>query len=206
MNEMMISKKELLDLTGITYGQLYRWKRKKLIPEEWFVKKSSFTGQETFFPKEKILNRIDKILNLKEDRSLDELAETFSPSASELFLSYEKTIAHPLFKAEVVAMYQPLFPDPLNFGDLLGLLICQELLLEGRLTSDEGSRLITFLQTHLSQLPEKLISLVYLRKLGTGFWVLKETSTLLLLEEDAKEIINIALQPYVETLKSAALE
>lgn len=49
MTDDLISKKELLDLTGISYGQLYRWKRKNLIPEEWFIRKSSYTGQETFF-------------------------------------------------------------------------------------------------------------------------------------------------------------
>ena len=55
MEEKLISKKDLLELTGISYGQLYRWKRKKIIPEEWFIKKSVSTGQETFFPMEKIL-------------------------------------------------------------------------------------------------------------------------------------------------------
>ena len=54
MQNESISKKELLELSKISYGQLYRWKRKNLIPEEWFIKKSTFTGQETFFPKEKI--------------------------------------------------------------------------------------------------------------------------------------------------------
>lgn len=49
MDEKLISKKELLRLTGISYGQLYRWKRKNLIPEEWFIRKSTYTGQETFF-------------------------------------------------------------------------------------------------------------------------------------------------------------
>ena len=44
---MLISKKDLLARTGISYGQLYRWKRQNLIPEEWFIKKSTFTGQET---------------------------------------------------------------------------------------------------------------------------------------------------------------
>lgn len=49
MEEQLISKKELLEETSISYGQLYRWKRKNLIPEEWFIRKSTFTGQETFF-------------------------------------------------------------------------------------------------------------------------------------------------------------
>ena len=43
----MISKKDLLIQTNISYGQLYRWKREGLIPEEWFIKKSVSTGQET---------------------------------------------------------------------------------------------------------------------------------------------------------------
>ncbi len=34
MESYLISKRELLELTGISYGQLYRWKRKNLIPEE----------------------------------------------------------------------------------------------------------------------------------------------------------------------------
>jgi DNA-binding transcriptional MerR regulator len=68
-----ISKKELLAETGISYGQLYRWKREGLIPEEWFVKRSSFTGQETFFPRERILERVKAILAMKDGWSLEEI-------------------------------------------------------------------------------------------------------------------------------------
>ena len=77
----MISKKELLEITGISYGQLYRWKREGLIPEEWFIKKSSYTGQETFFSKDKIIDRINSILELKDKYSLDELAKLLSPDS-----------------------------------------------------------------------------------------------------------------------------
>ena len=73
--ENLISKKEVLEKMGISYGQLYRWKRKGLIPESWFVRRSTFTGQETFFPEEKILERIKRIKTLKEDHPLDDLAE-----------------------------------------------------------------------------------------------------------------------------------
>jgi len=75
MNEQkLISKKDALETMGISYGQLYRWKRKGLIPESWFIRQSTFTGQETFFPEEKILGRIGRILSLKESCSLDQLA------------------------------------------------------------------------------------------------------------------------------------
>jgi hypothetical protein len=91
MEEMdLISKKELLQLTNISYGQLYRWKRENLIPESWFIKKSSFTGQETFFQREKILNRVNEILNLKDRYSLEELADMISPELTKrVFYSAE---------------------------------------------------------------------------------------------------------------------
>lgn len=76
---MLISKKDLLAETGISYGQLYRWKRERLIPEEWFIKQSSYTGQETFFPKELILARIKVIQELKDIYSLEEVAKLLSP-------------------------------------------------------------------------------------------------------------------------------
>lgn len=78
----LISKKELLAETGISYGQLYRWKRARLIPEEWFLKQSAFTGQETFFPREQILRRVRVILNAKDQYSLEELAAILSPESS----------------------------------------------------------------------------------------------------------------------------
>lgn len=77
MGEELISKKELLEHYGISYGALYRWKRKGLIPEEWFIKKATVTGQETFFPKELICERVELIQNQKDDFSLDELSKQF---------------------------------------------------------------------------------------------------------------------------------
>jgi len=70
----LISKKDLLIETGISYGQLYRWKREGLIPEDWFIKQSAFTGQETFFPRAEILARIQSILAMKDNHSLGEVA------------------------------------------------------------------------------------------------------------------------------------
>ena len=70
----LISKKDLLARYGISYGALYRWKRKGLIPEEWFIKKSTTTGQETFFPYKLACERIELIQSQKEDILLDELA------------------------------------------------------------------------------------------------------------------------------------
>ena len=75
-NNSLISKKRLLEKYGISYGALYRWKRKGLIPDEWFIKKSTVTGQETFFPEKLVCERIETIQSMKEDFLLDELAMT----------------------------------------------------------------------------------------------------------------------------------
>ncbi len=86
----LISKKDLLAITGISYGQLYRWKRERLIPEEWFIKQSAYTGQETFFPREQILSRIKSILELKDQYSLEELARILSPEKANTKITIEQ--------------------------------------------------------------------------------------------------------------------
>lgn len=80
----LISKKELLDLYGVSYGTLYRWKRMGLIPEEWLVKKSTFTGQETFFNRELICRRFEEILSQKDTVSLEKLSQSFSKRTEEI--------------------------------------------------------------------------------------------------------------------------
>ncbi|HBT94640.1 MAG TPA: hypothetical protein DEB24_00270 [Coriobacteriia bacterium] len=77
-----ISKKALLRETGISYGQLYRWKREGLIPEEWFIKRSASTGQETFFRRERIIGRIEAIKSMKDDKTLSEIREFFENDRS----------------------------------------------------------------------------------------------------------------------------
>lgn len=70
----LISKKELLARFSISYGALYRYKRKGLIPEEWFIKKAAPTGQETYFPEELVCERMALILAARDESSLEELA------------------------------------------------------------------------------------------------------------------------------------
>lgn len=82
--EDLISKKELLQKYGISYGTLYRWKRMGLIPEDWLVKKSTFTGQETFFNRELICTRIEEILSKKDVSPLTEIQKELGKKTEEL--------------------------------------------------------------------------------------------------------------------------
>ena len=71
--EDLISKKEVLEQYGISYGALYRWKRMGLIPEAWFIRKSTTTGQETFFRRDQICPRLELILSRRDGTSLEKL-------------------------------------------------------------------------------------------------------------------------------------
>lgn len=71
----LISKKELLSRYNISYGTLYRWKRMGLIPDDWLVKKSTYTGQETFFDEQQICERVEAIIARKDSESLEDIAK-----------------------------------------------------------------------------------------------------------------------------------
>lgn len=92
MEQELISKKELLEKYGISYGALYRWKRKGLIPEDWFIKKSTVTGQETFFPKALICQRVELIMDQKDEHSLDDLAGKINQETQKQAVLMVKTV------------------------------------------------------------------------------------------------------------------
>ena len=89
--EDYISKKEVLAKYGISYGALYRWKRMGLIPEDWFIRQSTQTGQETVFPKTLMCARMEEILAQKNDSSLEELAEKYRSRTKNLQLVIRHT-------------------------------------------------------------------------------------------------------------------
>ncbi len=168
MEEELISKKDLLELTNISYGQLYRWKRKGLIPEDWFIRKSTFTGQETFFPKYKVLPRIDKILSRKEDLSLDDLADAFSPAESGMALSAEEASAKGVASMEVLKLYLEFRggDEALDFNDLLCAYVLGKRLTSGDLSLDEGRLMLEVLREQIVRFAGKPSQVYLIRKLG----------------------------------------
>lgn len=168
MEEELISKKELLDETGISYGQLYRWKRKGLIPEDWFIKKSSFTGQETYFPKLKVLSRIEKIKSMKEDVSLDDLADVFTPTLNDTALSREEAVARGLATPEVLKIFVEATGsgETLPFSALAALSFLNKLIVAGDIGLDEGKTLLGVLKEASQTLGLESCEVFLTRKLG----------------------------------------
>ncbi|ATH94822.1 hypothetical protein ACH95_21520 [Bacillus glycinifermentans] len=198
--EDLISKKELLDATSISYGQLYRWKRKNLIPEDWFIRKSTFTGQETFFPKEDILKRIKKIQSMKENLSLDEMAEMFSPKLDQLEISRSDLLEKGLISEPVMSFFEENADkrdDSFRLEDVLALYVLEGLLQSGDISLEEGKMV---LEVMLSGARPERGRLIVLRKLGIATCFIAEGEVVF--EQAVKVVATISLAEAGEELKT----
>lgn len=201
MEENLISKKELLEKTGISYGQLYRWKRKNIIPEEWFIKKSSFTGQETYFPEDKILERIEKIKAMKDELSLEELANMFSPKPTSVNLSKEEVLEKGILSQNAINIYEDMGKVIENFESILQVYIMGNLLMTGEITLDEGKALLSILVKENENINGVNYNILLVRKLGISIWMVGEFSENVFIEPQGKIVIKKAIGDFVEELK-----
>ncbi|GED56878.1 YhbD family protein [Brevibacillus formosus] len=207
METNVISKKDLLELTGISYGQLYRWKRKNLIPEEWFIRRATFTGQETFFPREQILARIDKILNMKDDLSLDELADMFSPSMSGISLTADELLARNIVSSTSLEVFNVFLGSlrTFTFQQALYAYVLEKLLAAGDLSVDEGGGLLQVLASHYPKFEGKPCELIFMRKMGISTFVLVSGSTEMYFDSGVKVVKRLDLANCIEELKGKYL-
>ncbi|MBR2566724.1 MAG: YhbD family protein [Paenibacillus sp.] len=203
MTDDLISKKELLDLTGISYGQLYRWKRKNLIPEEWFIRKSSFTGQETFFPKQQILQRIDKILHMKDGLSLDELADVFSPTLGDVEMSDQQLLDRNIVSLSSLDLLNEAGRQQSLYGleQIMMLYVLERLLLSGDITQQEGLLLVDVMSEHYYRFRDRASELLLIRKMGVPTFMLVNSGAELYFDPGVKVVLRIPLATFMEELK-----
>lgn len=203
MDEDLISKKELLEITDVSYGQLYRWKRKNLIPEDWFIKKSSYTGQETYFPREKILDRIEKIKDMKDDVSLDNLAQMFSPKLGEVFLSEEELLKKNIITNLTLTLHKNIYGDlkTFSFERILYISLLEKSLLSGNVSLDEGKLIIETLDENYKSLEGKNCEIVFLRKFGMALCFLITLPNEFYIEKGGKIVLRLNISHCIEELK-----
>lgn len=207
MSDELISKKDLLEMTGISYGQLYRWKRKDLIPEDWFIRKSTFTGQETFFPREKILERIEKIQTMKESLSLDELANMFSPTnATKLSLSKSELLQKNIVSEAVLRIFIELNGEVNEFSyqQILHLYILEKLLKSGEISLEEGKMVNQVLQD-FRDINQKESELIIARKFGISTCLVCSGHNEIVFEKDTKIITRLSISSCMEELQTVLL-
>jgi len=208
MDEQLISKKDLLALTAISYGQLYRWKRKGLIPEDWFIKKSSYTGQETFFPKGRVLARIAKIQNMKEDVSLDDMADVFSPKADTQAMDGDDMVARGIVSAAALDIYMKDTGStvPLGFADMVHAYLFGKMLESGDLALPEARQMLDVLRTAEIKNGDAPIALMLARKLGVFVCVALSPPADICHDRDMRLIANVSMPAVIEELKCKLAE
>jgi DNA-binding transcriptional MerR regulator len=211
MEQELISKKELLELTGISYGQLYRWKRKKLIPEDWFIRKSTFTGQETFFRKQQILDRINKIKELKDDYSLDELADLFLSSNEssgvpspnpKIALQKEELIKRNIVSEMTLNFYLQHMGDMtvFPFQAILCVYLLETLLKTGELSLDEGKMMLQTFTDHYKKFEGKKCELIVTRKMGVSSIMLVSSPGEIHFDNGVKIVVRLDVASCIENL------
>lgn len=203
MEEELISKKDLLDLTGISYGQLYRWKRKNIIPEGWFIKKSSFTGQETYFPRDRILERISKIKEMKDGLSLDELAEKFSPEPCNIIFTTDDLIKRNIVTMETIHLYENIMGkvSQFNFDNILMIHMLEDVLSSGSVSLDEAKSMMILMKEKYKNLKGKECEFLLVRKFGIGTGMLCQMPNNVQFDEGTRIVFRAELRKHIEELK-----
>lgn len=207
MEEQLISKKELLEKTSISYGQLYRWKRKNLIPEEWFIRKSTFTGQETFFPREDILKRISMIQKMKENLSLDEMREMLSPKMKDVSMTADDLIHKGLISRTVLDVFSEGGGNSVfSSRDLLSLYVLEGLLQSGNVSLAEAKMAAEVLKQYDTEELKKQTELIVLRKLGVTTCFIAAAADSILFESSVKIVERVDLEKASEELKTTYMQ
>ncbi|MCI4136108.1 YhbD family protein [Bacillus vallismortis] len=207
MEEQLISKKELLEITSISYGQLYRWKRKNLIPEDWFIRKSTFTGQETFFPREDILQRISMIQKMKGNLSLDEMREMLSPKINDISMTADELLHKGLISKPVLEVFSE-SREGMVFSsrELLSLYVLEGLLQSGNVSLAEAKMAAEVLKQHDTEEIKKQTELIVLRKLGVTTCFIAAAADSILFESSVKVVERVDLAKASEELKTTYMQ
>ncbi len=168
-----------------------------------FVRKSTFTGQETFFPRDKVLARVERILALKDgDASLDDIAEAVSPDLGGISLSLAEVAERGVASDAAIGVFRAAHPDAtaLVFGELASLYVVDRLLGTGDVSLEEARSVLGTLEEQFGAFEGSDADLVCVRKMGVSVCGLVTSSAELRLESAARLVARVNLQESVEAL------
>ncbi len=199
---MYISKKDLLKETGISYGQLYRWKREGIIPEEWFIKQSAFTGQETVFPKTQILNRIKAIQELKDKYTLEELAKILSPEIADRYFTTDGLeIIEEIQKNLIPAFVQGFDKNSFTFIEVIIMIALSELKTNTDISLGQITTMVEGLKDYLPQIKSTGFIFIVFDRNNDYYATLYEEQAKVFIDSRLKIIREIHLNDISNKLK-----
>ena len=201
--EELISKKQLLRIAQISYGTLYRWKRMNLIPESWFIHRATETGQATFFPRTKILTGIDRIKELKNELTVEQMQELFSANVKSFKIPLKDFTDLDLVSKLSLTAFKAVYPgkELLDFNDVFGMYVVDHLMKLNGFYLEDAKQVIRLLGKYLSVEASKDYQLLLLRKMGVPMTVLVKGDEDILLEDSTEIIACANLVEFEEALK-----
>lgn len=202
-DEELISKKQLLRIAQISYGTLYRWKRMNLIPETWFIHKATDIGQATYFPRTKILARIDRIKELKNELTVEQMQELFSANVKSFKIPLKDFKELEIVSKLSVTAFSANYPskDMLDFNDVFSMFVVDHLMKLNGFYLEDAKQVLRLLCKYLSVEASKDYQLLLLRKMGVPMTVLVHGEEEILLEDNTEIIACANLVEFEEALK-----
>lgn len=160
-------------------------------------------GTGDLFPKQKILQRIDRIINMKDGLSLDELADVFSPSSGEVSITPGELIQRNIVTNMTLDLFEQELgkQDVLTFADILSVYVLEKLLKSGEITRDEGKMLLSLMRDHYAKVASRPCELALVRKMGVPLLLLIETTEHVYVDRDARWVFRLPLRGCIEELK-----
>jgi hypothetical protein len=205
MEEELISKKELLELKGISYGTLYRWKRKQLIPDEWFIKRSVPSGQETFFPRDLILERVDSILNSKEETSLDDLAKVLYGSPVEMNITLNELVERKMISDAARSAAEPFITGPTDYYGALTVFSIGREIDSGDISLDDAGTMIrSMAAAEDREMLRQGVTRLY-RKQGVTFCAIISDASKVSMDVSSKLVLEISMPRAAAAFKAKLL-
>ncbi len=204
MEEQLISKQELLKVTHISYGTLYRWKRLGLIPESWFIHKATEIGQATYLPREKVISRIERIKELKSELTVEQMQELFSANVKSFKIPLKDFSELNIVSKLAVTAFTSVFPakEKLDFNDVFSVYVVDHLMKLQGFYLEDAKQVLRLLCKYLSRETSKDYQLLLLRKLGVPMTVLVKGDEEILLEDNTEIIACANLVEFESALKN----
>lgn len=202
-NEELISKKQLLRAARISYGTLYRWKRLNLIPESWFIHRATETGQATFFPRDKVLTRIARIQELKNELTVDQMQELFSANVKSFKIPVEDFKSLGIVSKLAITAFESVYrgKEFMDFNDVFGVYVVDNLMHQSGITLEDAKQVLRMLCKYLAAESSKDYQLLLLRKMGVPMTLLVSSEDDVLLEDGTEVIACADLGEFEEALK-----
>ena len=136
--------------------------------------KIDFYGTEDVFPKKQILARIETIKDRKDNFSLDELADMFSPSLAAAQATKKEIVERNIVSKIALDFFveRTGAGEPLPFDQLLQLYLQDKLLQTGEMSLDEGGVMLQAVGEHYPKFQGKNCELLLIRKMGVSTFLI----------------------------------